>query len=60
MAAKHSNRLVTRADYEHTTTRDQITKPCLGVGHQLQEDDVYNGYFIPKGTRILPLEWYVN
>jgi cytochrome P450 len=30
-----------------------------GVGHQLQEDDVYNGYFIPAGTRILPLEWAI-
>jgi hypothetical protein len=29
----------------------------LGVGHELQEDDVYKGHFIPKGTRILPLEW---
>ncbi|TID17983.1 cytochrome P450 [Venturia nashicola] len=28
-----------------------------GVGHELQEDDVYMGYFIPKGTRILPMEW---
>lgn len=31
-----------------------------GVGHELMEDDVYEGHFIPKGTRILPLEWYVS
>jgi len=30
-----------------------------GVGHELQEDDVYMGHFIPKGTRILPLEWAI-
>jgi len=28
-----------------------------GVAHETESDDVYNGYFIPKGTRILPLDW---
>ncbi len=28
-----------------------------GVAHETEEDDVYNGYFIAKGTRILPLDW---
>jgi len=28
-----------------------------GVAHETEVDDVYNGYFIPKGTRILPLDW---
>ena len=28
-----------------------------GVAHEVQEDDFYNGYFIPKGSRILPLDW---
>ncbi|KAK4182237.1 putative cytochrome P450 E-class, group I [Podospora australis] len=28
-----------------------------GVAHETEADDVYNGYFIPKGTRILPLDW---
>ncbi|QIW95017.1 hypothetical protein AMS68_000535 [Peltaster fructicola] len=28
-----------------------------GVAHEVEEDDFYNGWYIPKGTRILPLEW---
>ncbi|KAF2138896.1 uncharacterized protein K452DRAFT_290541 [Aplosporella prunicola CBS 121167] len=28
-----------------------------GVAHEVEEDQVYNGYFIPKGSRILPLDW---
>lgn len=28
-----------------------------GVAHEMEADDVYKGYFLPKGTRILPLEW---
>ncbi|KAK1001531.1 hypothetical protein LTR54_008428 [Friedmanniomyces endolithicus] len=28
-----------------------------GVAHELMEDDFYNGYFIPKGSRILPLDY---
>ncbi|KAK3380971.1 cytochrome P450 [Podospora didyma] len=28
-----------------------------GVAHETEVDDVYDGYFIPKGTRILPLDW---
>ncbi|ORY68555.1 cytochrome P450 [Pseudomassariella vexata] len=28
-----------------------------GVAHETEADDVYKGYFIPKGTRILPLDW---
>lgn len=27
-----------------------------GVAHETEADDYYNGYFIPKGTRILPLD----
>ncbi|KAL4247164.1 cytochrome P450 family protein [Abortiporus biennis] len=29
----------------------------LGVPHKLMEDDEYNGYFIPKGTIIIPNFW---
>ena len=28
-----------------------------GVAHEAEADDYYNGYFIEKGTRILPLDW---
>jgi hypothetical protein len=28
-----------------------------GVAHECEADDWYEGYFIPKGTRILPLDW---
>ncbi|KAK8125468.1 uncharacterized protein PG998_001227 [Apiospora kogelbergensis] len=28
-----------------------------GVAHETEADDMYMGYFIPKGTRILPLDW---
>ncbi|KXX82703.1 Fumitremorgin C synthase [Madurella mycetomatis] len=28
-----------------------------GVAHEAEIDDVYNGCFIPKGTRLLPLDW---
>lgn len=29
----------------------------VGVAHELEEDDWHKGYFIPKGTRILPLDY---
>lgn len=32
-----------------------LTAP--GVAHECEADDWYRGYFIPKGTRILPLDW---
>jgi Cytochrome P450 len=32
----------------------------LGVAHATMEDDVYNGYFIPKGTTVLPNTWCVG
>ncbi|KAF9021947.1 cytochrome P450 [Hymenopellis radicata] len=30
----------------------------LGVPHSSTEDDVYNGYFIPKGTTIIYNQWW--
>jgi cytochrome P450 len=30
-----------------------------GVAHEVEDDDYYNGMFIPKGSRILPLDWWV-
>jgi cytochrome P450 len=29
-----------------------------GIPHELTQDDTYNGYFIPKGSVMHPLEWY--
>ncbi|KAH9966199.1 cytochrome P450 [Lactifluus volemus] len=31
----------------------------LGVAHATTEDDVYSGYFIPKGTMVLPNTWAI-
>ncbi|KAI1331393.1 cytochrome P450 [Xylariaceae sp. FL0255] len=28
-----------------------------GVAHEMETDDTYQGYYLPKGTRILPLDW---
>jgi cytochrome P450 len=28
-----------------------------GVPHKSRDDDVYNGYFIPKGTVVIPNIW---
>lgn len=30
----------------------------LGFIHRSLEDDVYRGYFIPKGTHVVPNAWY--
>lgn len=34
-----------------------VANLALGVAHETEEDDFYNGVFIEKGTRILPLDW---
>ncbi len=31
----------------------------LGAPHCVEQDDVHNGYFIPKGSIIMPNIWYV-
>lgn len=28
-----------------------------GAPHVLTQDDVYDGYFLPKGTMVLPNQW---
>ncbi|KAJ4989948.1 cytochrome P450 [Stagonosporopsis vannaccii] len=38
------------------TMRWKPTVPT-GVAHECEADDWYGGYFIPKGTRILPLDY---
>ncbi|KIO29659.1 hypothetical protein M407DRAFT_21246 [Tulasnella calospora MUT 4182] len=32
----------------------------FGIPHASREDDVYNGYFIPKGTSVIANQWQVS
>lgn len=41
------------------TTPGARADDIVGVAHEAEQDDFYRGYFIKKGTRILPLDWYV-
>jgi len=41
------------------TLRWKIISP-LGVPHHLLEDDYYNGYWIPRGSTILPNVWAIG
>jgi hypothetical protein len=35
--------------------------PCVpAIPHRLMEDDVYNGYFLPKDAIVLGNAWYVS
>ena len=36
-----------------------LTRSIRGVIHATAEDDEYNGYFLPKGTYVVPNSWYV-
>ncbi|KAI3320401.1 cytochrome P450 [Xylariaceae sp. AK1471] len=38
------------------TMRWRPTVPT-GVAHEMEADDVFRGYYLTKGTRILPLDW---
>lgn len=58
-------RLPTMADRPHLPYVDALVKEVLrwhpvapmGIPHMSSEDDMYNGYFIPKGTLLLPNIW---
>jgi len=58
-------RLPTFADREKLPFIDCVVWECLrwnpvlplGLAHLVSEDDEYRGYFIPKGTSILPNVW---
>lgn len=45
---------------------DCLSRPCIstdskpGIPHQLEKDDIWNGYFIPKGAYIHAVEWFVG
>ena len=59
------NRLPTLADRSRLPYVEALVSEVLRWGpigpvcipHRLMEDDVYNGYFIPKGTVILANVW---
>jgi hypothetical protein len=36
-----------------------LTDDEVGIPHCLEQDDVYDGYFIPAGATIHALEWLV-
>ena len=40
------------------TTRWNPVLP-LAISHKTTEEDVYNGYYIPAGTVVIPNNWYV-
>lgn len=60
------NRLPTFEDMAALPYLTAIMKEChrweptvpLAIPHLLTEDDVYNGYFLPKGTLVVPNSWY--
>lgn len=52
----------TNKPYVGTNGGDSFLTSILffkGVAHETEEDDAFHGYLIPKGTRILPLDWFV-
>ena len=60
-------RLPTFADYERLPYIRAIIKETLrwrpvvpmALPHLLTQDDIYNGYYIPKGTICIPNVWQV-
>ncbi|PBK94425.1 cytochrome P450 [Armillaria gallica] len=62
------DRLPSFADYEHLPYIRAMVKEALrwrmvlpvGLPHGSTEDDVYDGYFIPAGTILIPNVWHLN
>lgn len=62
-----TDRLPTFDDRDNLPYVDAIVKEALrwhpvapmGVPHMTTEDDIYEGYFIPKGALLLPNIWCV-
>ena len=59
------DRLPTQGDKSQLPFLRAVIRECMrwrppvptGIPHALTEDDEYNGYFIPKGSVMHPLEW---
>ena len=55
------------SDFESLPTLRAVMKEVMrwrppvptGIPHALEKDDIYDGYFIPKGATIHALEWYI-
>jgi len=68
MAPRHTHRYDPLC---HVSKQQSLLKPTRpgwvdtstdgepGIPHQLDKDDVWNGYFIPKGAYIHAVEWFV-
>ncbi|KZV67838.1 cytochrome P450 [Peniophora sp. CONT] len=62
------NRVPTYADMPHLPYISAMVKEVLrwapvvplGVAHRSTEDDIYEGYFIPKGTVVIANIWELN
>ena len=33
--------------------------PALAIPHRVMQDDIHEGYLIPKGALVIPNIWYV-
>ncbi|CAI6335753.1 unnamed protein product [Periconia digitata] len=61
------DRLPVAEDRPHLPFLRAVIRECLrwrppvptGIPHELTQDDEYNGYFIPKGSVMHPLEWAI-
>lgn len=40
--------------------RRMTLRSFVAIPHSLVEDDVYEGYYLPKGSIIVPNNWYVS
>ncbi|KAF8657595.1 hypothetical protein AX16_002176 [Volvariella volvacea WC 439] len=63
-----NDRLPTMGDWDNLSFIRALTSEVLrwhslgptGIPHFSMEDDVYNGYFIPKGTTVIPNIWWMT
>jgi cytochrome P450 len=62
-----SDRLPCFEDREHLPYIDAVAREATrwhsvtptGIAHRAAEDDIHEGYFIPKGTLVIPNIWLV-